>query len=69
MLHTSGYFADWCSISSNWSVTMSANSRPECWRKTSAGLSLSSIEYGTDRIGPARVRIQNGWSSAGQSMT
>ena len=29
-------------------------------------MSLSSIGYGTDRIGPERVFIQIGWSSTGQ---
>ena len=47
---------------------MSQNSRPLCWRWITCGESLSSTGYGTDRIGPERVRIQIGWSSHGQSM-
>ena len=37
-------------------------------RVSITGLSLISIGYGTLSSGPDRVRIQNGWSSAGQSM-
>jgi hypothetical protein len=43
MPNTSGYFSDRRSISSNWSTIIASNSRPECWRKIKAGLSLSSI--------------------------
>jgi hypothetical protein len=52
----------------NWSTTMSANTSAEYLRWMIACASSVSIGYGTERIGPLRVRSHTGWSSIGQSM-
>ena len=49
--NTSGYFCDCSSISSNWSMTISANCRPVWRRKTSAG---RVVEF--DRVGHRQDR-------------
>src|SRR3989304_559838 len=66
MLHTRGCFADCSIISSNWSTSMSQNSRPVCWRWITCGESFSSTGYGTSRIGPERGRIQGGSQGMGE---
>jgi len=69
MGQTSGWRADWASISSNWSVIISANSCAVWWYQMMPRVSLTSIGYGIERMRPLRVRSHTGWSSIVQSIT
>src|SRR6266852_4432409 len=66
--HTRGWRADCASISSNWSMIMSANSSAVYRYQTIPRVSFTSIGYGMARMRPLRVRIQMGWSSIVQSI-
>src|SRR5260370_437965 len=61
MANTSGYLRDCASISSNWSMIISANWRPVWRRLTSAGRSLSSAGERTSRLGPGTAPHTASW--------